>query len=302
MTSTRVDTAPESVDSATRVRRFCVQCSYDGGAFRGFAENADVRTVGGELRTALEQLFQQSVTLTCSGRTDAGVHAWSQYVTFDVIENVDSPSTIESVRVQQSLSRLVGSDIGITKVTTVPITFDARFSATWRAYRYVIDQSAMTNPFIDKYSWRVGRALDLEAMAEGAVAFIGEHDFTSFCRKVKSNPAASLTRRMIDIAVNPCTTLERHGTSIVTVDLAASAFCHQMVRSIVGLLVDIGLGRRGPESVVEALAAQDRNASGGVAPAHGLHLVAVGFDREYPHSVDPFDVTLQQFSWENVWA
>lgn len=301
MTSTRVDTAPERVGCATRVRRFCVQCSYDGTAFRGFAENADVRTVAGELRGALEKLFQQELTLTCSGRTDAGVHAWSQYVTFDVIED-ESRRIMDADRVQQSLSRLLARDIGITNVSTVPITFDARFSASWRAYRYVLDQSVTTNPFIDQYSWQLGQKLDHAAMCEGAAALIGEHDFSSLCRKVKSNPEASLIRRLIEIDVRTRPLLERHGASIVTVDVVASAFCHQMVRSIVGLLVDIGLGRRQPNSVANMLLAKNRNAAGGVAPAKGLHLVAVGFDRTYPYSNDPFVPTQPPFRWGDLWT
>lgn len=305
MTSARVDAAPTSASNTTRVRRFCLQCRYDGGKFRGFAENDGVRTVGGELRQHLEKILQQPISLTCSGRTDAGVHAWSQYVTFDVVaHNEELPDSAAS-RIHQSLSRMVAPHIGILGVREVPITFDARFSATWRAYRYLIAQEHVTHPFIDSYVWRVGHTLDVEAMAQASIDLLGEQDFTSFCRKVKSNPQASLVRRLLHITVTQLAVdqqvsagVSSHGAPLLAVDLVGSAFCHQMVRSIVGLLVDIGLHRRTADAIPAILEAQDRNASGGVAPPHGLHLVGVGFNAPYPSSLDPIQNLNVDFTWD----
>jgi len=245
--------------------RVRIDLAYDGGDFHGFARQRGQRTVQGVLEDALERLCGAPVVTTCAGRTDAGVHAIAQTVHVDV--PVGSRLLRDLERARSALDAMCGPTITVWRVCRVPDTFDARFSATQRRYHYrMCDEDAMA-PLWRHDTWHVkGPRLDVDAMHAGAAHLVGEHDFSSFCRRRGDQ---HLVRRIDDL------TVRRQAPGLVVVDVAGKAFCHQMVRSVVGCLYAVGRGRRRPEWVADVLAARDRQAVGQVAPPHGLTLVDV---------------------------
>jgi tRNA pseudouridine38-40 synthase len=243
--------------------------AYDGTDYRGFAENIGVVTVGGTLRAAIERVLGTGVELTVAGRTDAGVHAWGQVVTFDA-----PAGELDLERLQRSVNGLCKPAIVVRAAEPAPADFDARFSATWRRYRYTILNRTVPDPFLARTSWLVPEPLDLASLRLGCDPLYGEHDFTSFCRAPRPPagvPAPSLVRRVVDAHWTDL------GDGVLRFEIQANAFCHQMVRSLVGLLVDVGRGRRGAGDVLGVLRARDRRGLGNIAPPTGLCLWAVGY-------------------------
>jgi tRNA pseudouridine38-40 synthase len=240
--------------------------AYDGGCFHGFAENVGVTTVAGTLTAALARVLRQPVSVTAAGRTDAGVHAHGQVVSFDT-----SAERLDLERLQRSVNKLCGPAIAVRDVALAPPGFDARFSAIWRRYRYTILNSSTPDPFLARTAWQVDKPLDRHALLLSCDPFIGQHDFSTFCRRRRDNPNAPMTRRVIAARWD-----ELPG-DILRFEITANAFCHQMVRSIVGTMVDAGIGRRRPGELLAMLQARDRHAAGEVAPPHGLCLWEVGY-------------------------
>ena len=236
--------------------------AYDGTGFRGYARQEGVRTVQGELEPALSILLETSIDTAVAGRTDAGVHARHQVVSFAYEGDIDLD------RARRSLNGIVGPEISVSAVSRAADDFNARFSAIWRRYRYRIDTRPFTDPLTRHFTWHAGRALDVAAMSVTARALIGEHDFSSFCRAVEGK---SNTRRVTALSLD-------ESESLIDVWIQANAFCHQMVRSIVGYLYDVGRGFSDGSRVNEVIAAQDRAAVATVAPAHGLTLWEVGYE------------------------
>lgn len=247
--------------------RLRIDLAYDGTDFRGFARQRDQRTVQGVVEDALALLCGQPVSVTVAGRTDAGVHASGQVVTCDVPDDARLLADLDKARA--SLDRMCGRDITVWRVRRVARSFDARFSATQRRYRYRLCDAVAMDPAWRLRTWHTGPpTLDVAAMEAGGAYLVGEHVYASFCRKREGD---ALVRRIDRIAV-------RRGVGgLVVVGVDGAAFCHQMVRSIVGTLAEVGAGRQRPEWVRDVLAAQDRQAAGPVAPPHGLTLTAVRY-------------------------
>ena len=251
--------------------RLALEVAYDGSEFRGFAENAGVATVAGELRAALQRTLRQTVELTCAGRTDAGVHGRAQVVSLDVDpEGLRGP--LDEERLRNALNSQLAPAIVVRGVRRVAPDFDARFSATWRLYRYTVLNSPVPDPFLARTTWWVTDPLDDVALGAASDASLGEHDFSSFCRRPKGVDEVSLVRRVLHAAWIDL------GDGRRCFEIAGSSFCHQMVRSIVGTVVDVGRGRRAAGDIVEILAAKDRNAASNVAPPQGLCLWQVGYE------------------------
>jgi tRNA pseudouridine38-40 synthase len=256
---TDLERATSGAESFVRVRMLL---AYDGKPFRGFAYQPLVTTVAGTLMKALGQIFATEIELTCAGRTDAGVHAWGQVVHFDIERSrFDGVGTD---RLQQSLNKICAPSIVIRHVEQVGLDFDARFSAQSRLYHYTVLNSDVPNPFLVDRAWWVPDELDWKAMNRACVAILGEHDFSSFCRRPDKD--ATLVR---NIKRADWTDPE---PNILRFEIEANAFCHQMVRALTGMCVAIGMRKRRISDMAEVLDEMDRGNAAPLAPPQGLTL------------------------------
>jgi len=261
--------------SSSGQRTVRLDLSYRGTGFRGFAANEGVRTVAGVLNAALERILGEAPVLTVAGRTDAGVHATAQVVSFQVggegLRRIAGEQPENRLgRLASSLNRMLYPEIAVTATSFAEDGFDARHSAVARAYEYRIRNAAHPDPRCADLEWHVAAPLDIGEMNAAAGHFVGEHDFTSFCRRPKDRPDASLVRTV------SAACWSGEGTDLLF-EIEANAFCHQMVRAIVGQCVAVGRGDRGAGDVPAVLAARNRDAAAPIAPPHGLTLVAVRY-------------------------
>lgn len=252
--------------------------AYNGGGFHGMAVQRRERTVAKVLLEALTTVLRQTTrpALVVAGRTDTGVHAWGQVVHVDV--NPPSNGTFDLEKAQRSLNKMLGPEIVVRKIAIAADGFHARYSATYRRYRYTIVNRAVPDPFLAPFAWHVTEPLDRVAMTLGCDPLYGEHDFSSFCRVPKGEPDASMTRVLTEMQ------WVELDDGLLRFDIGASSFCQQMVRSIVGLLVEIGRGKRSAGEVLAMLRSQDRSRGAPLAPPHGLCLWEVG----YPDTFVPY--------------
>ena len=270
--------ALENVNEPVALRRARFIVAYDGAGFHGFAPNPDVDTVVGVLSEAISRISRHPVHLIGAGRTDAGVHAWGQVISCELAETVDLADLVRHV------NRMCAPRVVVRDATWVADDFSARFSATWRHYRYMVINEPVPNPFLANTAWHVHQPLSLPAMQLACDPLIGEHDFTTFCRQPKAIPgqAEPSMRRRVMIATWSDITDEMRpfadGARVLRFEIRANAFCHQMVRSIVGTHIDVGRGRFHAGEIRTMMRAQKRKVAGDVAPAHGLMLWEVGFD------------------------
>ena len=240
-----------------------LKVAYKGAAFSGFARQPDQLTVQGELERALQTVLRRQVETTCAGRTDAGVHARGQVVSFDV-SSLELEGR-ELSRFRRSLNAITHPDISVKEVWESEPGFSARFDATAREYRYFLAVGEVPPIFMSDYSWYVGQ-IDVGAMERASRCLIGEQDFKSFCR-ASSAVGKPTCRNVMEVSF----ARERlFGEELLVVTVVGSSFLHSMVRSIVGTLVMVGKGRQPESWVAEALAARDRKAAGECAPACGL--------------------------------
>ena len=265
MTLFEADDPTPTIGPTQRVR-FTV--AYDGSGFHGFARNHGVRTVAGDLTAALERVLGHPVELTCAGRTDTGVHAQGQVVTFDA-----RAEGLDLVPLARSVNQQCGPLVAVRDAALVPDDFDARFSAVARRYRYLVLNRPEPDPFLAARAWHVERPLDRWAMELACDPLIGEHDFATFCRRPKrrDGEVASLVRRVVEAG---WTTRD---DGVLAFEIEAGSFCHQMVRSVVGTLVAVGLGKRKAGEMTGIIRAADRARAGDLAPPHGLTLMTVRY-------------------------
>jgi tRNA pseudouridine38-40 synthase len=253
-----------SDDVERRVVRLLV--AYDGTAFRGWAAQSDpaLRTVEGLMTDAIALVTGERPSLSVAGRTDAGVHARGQVVSFP------TPAVSEPERIALAVNAMIGPEVVVRDAGYAPPGFDARFSASARIYRYRIDEGAVADPFRARFVWhRPGRAA-LAPMRAAARGLVGEHDFAAFCRQ--PGGGRSTMRRLQHLTVD-------RESDRLELGFRANAFCHQMVRSLVGTLVAVGEGGMDPAVIPEILRSKDRAGAGQLAPAHGLTLERVVFGR-----------------------
>jgi tRNA pseudouridine38-40 synthase len=239
--------------------------SYDGTALHGWARQPAQRTVQADLEEGLARVLRLPVSLTVAGRTDAGVHATGQVAHGDVPRAVWEEQRAKLVR---RLRGVLPRDIGVRAVRPVPADFDARFAALARHYVYrLTDVDAGPEPLrrADTVGWP--RRLDSDAMAAAAELLLGRHDFAAFCRR---REGATTIRTLLDLRV------EREG-DLVRVHASADAFCHSMVRSLVGALTAVGEGRRAPDWPAALLTSRERSSEVPVVPPGGLTLIAVDY-------------------------
>lgn len=250
--------------------RIRLTVAYDGTDFHGFAVQERQRTVGGVLAEALTTALRREVDVTCAGRTDRGVHAWGQVVSFD------APDGVDLVRLRRSVNSMLGPEVVVRDAAIAASGFSARFDARARTYRYTIVNRDAPDPFRARFAWWIDAPLDLRALRIASDAFIGEHDFASFCRKPKVSGRAeadqpSLRRRVVE------SRWDEVGDGVLQYEVSANAFCWQMVRSVVGTLVEVGTGKRRPGEMLGIIRAADRAAAGDMAPPHGLCLWHVDY-------------------------
>ena len=255
--------------------RLRLDLAYDGTDFHGWATQPGLRTVQGTLEAALAQVLRaESAPVTCAGRTDTGVHARGQVAHLDVDAGQLEASAGRSTRppVEALLRRLNGilpEDLRVHRSSVAPEGFDARFSAVWRRYAYrVADSAALVDPLVRRSVLAWPRELDLAAMNESAAPLMGEHDFAAFCKK---REGATTIRRLLELSW----ARDEAGRAVATV--RADAFCHNMVRALVGAMIAVGEGRREPRWVGEVLRAMVRDPGVTVVHAHGLTLEEVGY-------------------------
>ncbi|MGK7231419.1 tRNA pseudouridine(38-40) synthase TruA [Streptomyces hygroscopicus] len=255
----------EAAPGFVRVR---LDLAYDGADFSGWARQRERRTVQGELESALRTVTRSSETyeLTVAGRTDAGVHARGQ------VAHVDLPETLWAEHRDRLPRRLAGRlphDIRVWRVTEAPPGFNARFSAIWRRYAYrVTDHPGGVDPLLRGHVLWHDWPLDVDAMNAASERLLGEHDFAAYCKR-RDGATTIRTLQRLDWA--------RGADGIVTATVRADAFCHNMVRSLVGALLSVGDGHRPPEWPAQVLAAGVRDSAVHVVRPHGLTLEEVGY-------------------------
>jgi tRNA pseudouridine38-40 synthase len=254
------------------LRRARLVVAYDGSGYHGFAETTGQRTVMGELRAAIARVTQHPADLVGAGRTDAGVHAWGQVVSGDL------PAATDLDQLAHRINRMCGPTVVVRSARWAEDpAFSARFSAKYRHYRYHVIGGSVPVPALAASAWHVAAPLDLWVMQLACDPIIGEHDFATFCRAPKvgdDQPAASLRRRVM---LADWSEVPSDFGPMLRFEIRANAFCQQMVRSLVGTMVDIGHGRIHAGEMRSILLRRDRAAAGQVAPPHGLTLWEVGY-------------------------
>jgi tRNA pseudouridine38-40 synthase len=259
---------PGGPGGSTALIRVRLDIGYDGTGFSGWARQPGQRTVQETLEDALARVLSlpEPAPLTVAGRTDAGVHARGQVAHADIPADRWAAAGPAAVR---RLSRLLPPDVRVHRAVPAPPGFDARFSAIWRRYAYrVCDDPARADPLARHCTlWHRSR-LDIEVMNEAARACLGEHDFAAFCRR---REGASTVRTLLRLD------WARTGPAVAEATVVADAFCHNMVRALVGAMLKVGEGSRPPGWPAEVLAARARDPAAPVVPPHGLCLEEVGY-------------------------
>lgn len=258
--------------------RLRIDLAYDGGDFRGWASQPGLRTIQAELTAALTTVLRMppgSLRVTCAGRTDSGVHARGQVVHVDVPEDPEegSPTAARQVTQLDVLARRVNGvldkTVRVHRISEAPEGFDARFAALWRRYAYrIVDDPARADPLTRNHVLFWPRRLDVAAMDEAARSLVGLHDFAAFC---KHREGATTIRTLLEFGWT------RTDDELVVGHVKADAFCHSMVRALVGCMIAIGEGRQDPAWAVEILTGRRRDQGVIVVPAHGLTLEEVAY-------------------------
>jgi tRNA pseudouridine38-40 synthase len=264
--------------------------SYDGRAYAGWQIQPHKPTVQGVFQATWQKLTQETVNVTAAGRTDAGVHALGQVV------GVSTGTRLTNDDLLRGLNALLPDDIAVVAVEDAPARFHATYDAVGKRYRYIIHNGRAPSVFDRHYAWHYPHRLDAVAMHEAGQALVGRHDFSSFETAGSERPDSIRTiheltvechvaefLRNSNLAVSdfgelsraeklPCVPTER-----ITIEVAGDGFLYNMVRTIVGTLVEVGAGKRDIKWPAEVLAARDRRAAGQTAPPHGLFLVSVDY-------------------------
>ncbi|MBK9164402.1 MAG: tRNA pseudouridine(38-40) synthase TruA [Acidobacteria bacterium] len=242
---------------------------YDGTDFHGWQRQEHDRTIQGELERVLGVLEGGAVHLAGSGRTDAGVHAEGQ------VANVVLSRSFTPEKLQAAINGNLWRDIRIMNVENAPDDFHARFSAKEKTYVYRIVNAPIMSPFWRRYALHESQPLNIAAMQAAARVLIGEHDWTAF--SAAQSDSDNRVRNVIDCGFDTFWD-KRAGAMIIEFHISANGFLRYMVRSIVGTLLEVGLGTRDSDTIQTALVSGERKLAGKTAPAHGLSLLKVDYD------------------------
>jgi tRNA pseudouridine38-40 synthase len=265
--------------SESETQRLRLDIAYDGTSFSGWGRQPGLRTVQGVLEEALATVFQrhgEPPTLTVAGRTDAGVHAVGQVAHLDItpaqlasLDERRGQSGAESLARRLNGIAGLSSDVVVLASSIAPAGFDARFSGIWRRYEYrVEDATRPRNPLVRGYTLSYPAVLDADAMNEASTGLVGLHDWASYCKPREGGTTIRTLQQF---------TWQRQPDGVLLAQVKADAFCHSMVRSLVGASIAVGEGRLAPEDLIALRDDEARTSAFKVAPAKGLTLVEVGY-------------------------
>ncbi len=242
------------------LRNIKLEIEYDGTDFYGWQIQPNLRTVQGEIENGLNAILKRKVSLIGAGRTDVGVHALGQ------VANFKTESELELEEIQKALNGFLPDDIAIKKTEEVDLDFNSRYSARSRTYHYRVGLSKTA--LFRRFVWEVSYSLNLETLFRATNEIQGEHDFTSFCvaESIKENNLCKMKQVF----------WERSGNELIF-KIEADRFLHNMVRSLVGTLIEVARGYFSVSDFIEIVAAKDRKKAGPTAPARGLYLVEVKY-------------------------
>jgi tRNA pseudouridine38-40 synthase len=236
---------------------------YDGGRYKGWQRlGGSADTIQGRIESVLSEMVGESVEIIGSSRTDAGVHALAQ------VANFKTDRDFSPAEVMGYLNRYLPQDISVTEVSLAPGSFHARYNSVEKTYLYRIWNREYPNPFMRKYSMHVGQKLDIRSMQASSAYFIGQHDFTAFTNAKSKSKSMVRTVYSIDIAEND---------GFIDIRIRGDGFLHNMVRRIVGTMIEVGLGRLDADSIPAILESKERKKAGYIAEACGLYLERIGF-------------------------
>ena len=251
--------------------------SYDGTSYAGWQRQTDHPTIQSRVEAALADIEGDRVTVHGAGRTDAGVHALGQ------VASVRMHHPIPTAALVRALNAKLPTDIRVMHAQQVGDDFHARFSARGKAYRYRLASGPVANPFESRYVWHLPRPVDLPPMRAAAERLCGRHDFAAFQTSASEGGPVSTVRTIVALAIGEEPPPGRlmptipGPDGIIAVDVVGDGFLRHMVRTIVGTLVEVGLGRRSPEEIGAVLETRRRGNAGPTAPAAGLFLVRVDY-------------------------
>ena len=258
--------------------------AYDGGAYAGWQVQPDKPTVQGTLEATWQRLTRESLRVTAAGRTDAGVHAFGQVV------GLATATRLPNDDLHRGLNALLPNDIAVRTIEDAPENFHATYDAVGKRYRYHIHNGRAPSVFTRHFAWHYPQPLDAAAMHTAGQGLVGRHDFSSFETAGSERPDSIRTIHELTVARGHVAEFLRNSDATVseklpyvssperiTIDVAGDGFLYNMVRTIVGTLVEVGVGKRDIAWPAAALAAQDRRQAGQTAPPHGLFLVRVDY-------------------------
>ena len=257
-------------------RNILLTIQYDGTNFSGWQRQPSVRTVQGEIEAVLSKICAMPIQINGTSRTDAGVHALGQRASFK------GDFGIPTERIQLAANNMLASTVGtprqcadvrIVKVEEAAEDFHARFDCKGKTYRYKIKHGCEADVFLRNYAYQLKEKLDVEAMREGAAHIVGTHDFACF-QAAGGTPRETTVRTIFGLQV-----LEQDENTL-WIEVTGDGFLYNMVRIIVGTLVEIGQGKRTAASVADAILSVDRRNAGHTAPAEGLYLKEIYYDAE----------------------
>ena len=245
------------------MKRVMLVVAYDGTNYCGWQVQPNAVTVEGVINQKLSELLKEEIKVIGASRTDSGVHALGNVAVFD------TEARIPGEKVSYALNQRLPDDIRIQKSMEVPLDFHPRYCKCWKEYEYRIFNGEFANPMERLYSYFVYKKLDIEAMRKAATYLVGEHDFKSFCSTATQTETTVRTVFGIDVDKQD---------KVITIKVRGNGFLYNMVRIIVGTLVQVGLGFYEPGRVKEMLEAEDRTVAGPTAPACGLRLNEIFYD------------------------